>query len=82
MRILVVFMALVAQFCFGQTAPTHLMTDLLEHTDRVFMDGYPTNLTLQERGTAIERLQTAAIRNAKPVFGWVMNSDKPNTLQT
>ncbi|MDR1813248.1 MAG: alpha-L-rhamnosidase, partial [Tannerella sp.] len=39
-------------------------------------------LTLQERGTAIERLQTAAIRNAKPVFGWVMNSDKPNTLQT
>jgi hypothetical protein len=67
--------------CFAQT-PTHLTTDLLEHTDRVFLDGYPANLSLSELGTAIERYQLAEIRNPKPRLGWVVNSDRPNTLQT
>ncbi|MDR2858887.1 MAG: family 78 glycoside hydrolase catalytic domain, partial [Mediterranea sp.] len=62
--------------------PTHLTTDLLEHTDRVFLDGYPANISLAELGTAIERYQLAEIHSAQPMLGWVMNSDQPNTLQT
>jgi hypothetical protein len=69
------------RICFGQ-APTHLTTDLLEHTDRVFLDGYPAGVQLSELGTLVERYQTAAIRNPKPFLGWVVNSDRPNTLQT
>jgi hypothetical protein len=62
--------------------PSRLTTDLLEHTDRVFLDGYPANISLAELGTAIERYQLAEIRNATPSLGWVVNSSLPNTLQT
>ena len=71
----------VCYFITGQP-PTHLATDLLEHTDRVFFDGYPSDLSLSELGSTIERRQTAAIRSATPFLGWVVNSDRPNTLQT
>ncbi|MDR1581964.1 MAG: alpha-L-rhamnosidase [Prevotellaceae bacterium] len=63
-------------------APSRLTTDLLEHSDRVFLDGYPANISLSELGTAIERYQLAQIRNLKPYLGWAVNSDQPNTLQT
>ena len=67
---------------FAADPPTGLTTDLLEHTGRVFLDGYPANFSLEERHTAIERYQLAAIRSEKPFFGWVMSDSKPNTLQT
>jgi lysophospholipase L1-like esterase len=63
-------------------APSHLATDMLEHTDRVFLDGYPSNISLPELGTAIERYQLVEIRTPKPHLGWVVNSNRPNTLQT
>ena len=62
--------------------PTGLTTDLLEHTDRVFLDGYPANFSLAAIGSVIERFQIATIRNQRPWFGWIMNDTKPNTLQT
>ncbi|KAA6306678.1 hypothetical protein EZS27_041659, partial [termite gut metagenome] len=68
-------------FCFAQS-PTHLSTDLLEHTDRVFLDGYPSGIALTELGSTVERYQTVAIRNSKPCLGWIVNSNQPNTLQT
>ena len=69
-------------FSFSAEPPTGLATDLLEYTDRMFLDGYPANFSLEERGAAIERYQLAAIRSEKPYFGWIMNDAKPNTLQT
>ncbi|MDR0843788.1 MAG: alpha-L-rhamnosidase, partial [Tannerella sp.] len=79
-RITIVFL-FFAGLCTAQ-APSRLMTDLLEHTDRVFLDGYPANISLAELGTAVERSPLAEIRNPKPYLGWVINSDRPNTLQT
>ena len=67
---------------FAAEPPTCLTTDLLEHTDRVFLDGYPANFSLEQRHYAVERYQLAAIRREKPYFGWIMNDPKPNTLQT
>ena len=66
---------------FAADPPTGLTTDLLEHTNRVFLDGYLANFSIEERQAAIERYQVAAIRNSKPYFGWIMNDAKPNTLQ-
>ncbi|MDR1720274.1 MAG: family 78 glycoside hydrolase catalytic domain [Dysgonamonadaceae bacterium] len=68
-----------AFICFAQ--PTGLTTDLIEHTDRVFLDGYPSTVSLAELGRNIERWQVAEIRNPRPAFGWVMNSDLPDTRQ-
>ncbi|MDR1154970.1 MAG: family 78 glycoside hydrolase catalytic domain [Bacteroidales bacterium] len=67
---------------FAAEPPTGLTTDLLEHTDRVFLDGYPANFSLEERRAAIERYRLTAIRSAKPYLGWIMNDARPNTLQT
>jgi hypothetical protein len=71
--------------CSGQTqaqAPTRLTVDLLEHTDRVFLDGYPANISLAELSAVVERYQVTAVRRQKPYLGWVVGSNKPNTLQT
>lgn len=74
--------ALVITHSGNAQPPSHLTTDLLEHTDRVFLDGYLTTLSLPETRTAIERYQVPVIRNAQPYLGWVMNSEMPNTVQT
>ncbi len=62
--------------------PTCLTTDLLEHTDRVYVGGLPSTIGLADTGNAIEPWQSAAIRSANPWLGWVMNSTVPNTIQT
>ncbi len=73
-------------FCFstGKTAnaPTNLTTDLLEYTDRVFLNGYPTNISLSRLSETIEQYQIPVIRNNQPYFGWVVNDDKKNVIQT
>ena len=80
------FVILNSQFftlhLFAAEPPTGLTTDLLEHTDRVFLDGYPANFSLEERRVAIERYQLAAIRSERPYFGWIVNDAKSNALQT
>lgn len=67
-------------FCHAQP-PTHLTTELLEHTDRVYIDGYPATIQLSELNTAIERYQLAYIHNAYPYLGWVVNNSRPDTRQ-
>lgn len=63
-------------------APYGLMTDLLEKTDVVWRDGLPTQLQLDELGSAIERLQIAEIRSSRPYFSWIVPNDKKNARQT
>jgi hypothetical protein len=63
-------------------SPTHLTTDLIEHTDRIFLDGYPSSLSPAEVAAAVERCQAAEIRSPQPFFGWVVHGNRPNTLQT
>ena len=76
------FLTIIFSIRLGYSqAPSQLTTDLLEHTDRVFLDGYLTTLSLDELSTAIERCQLPYIRNAHPFLGWVVNSETPNTLQ-
>ena len=62
--------------------PTALTTDLLEHTDRVYVGGLPSTIDLADTGNAIEPWQCAAIRSTRPWLGWVVNSNAPNTMQT
>ena len=82
MKIYILFFSFFALHAFAADPPTGLTTDLLEHTDRVFLDGYPANFSLEECHAAIERFQLAAIHSERPYFGWIVNDSKPNTLQT
>ena len=58
--------------------PTGLMTDLIEHTDRVWINGYPTQMTLEEAARSIEPVQMALIYNRRPMFSWVLNDVRPD----
>ena len=62
--------------------PTCLTTDLLEHTDRVYIGGLPSTISLGDTRSVIEPWQSAAIRSVNPWLGWVVNSSIPNTIQT
>ena len=64
------------------TAPTGLLVDLLEKTDVVWRDGYPTQLTLADVPTAVERLQVAEIRSSRPAFSWVVPAPKRGAAQS
>ncbi|MBQ7813253.1 MAG: hypothetical protein IJ387_02000, partial [Thermoguttaceae bacterium] len=64
------------------TAPTKLLVDLLEKTDVVWRDGYPTQLTLADVPKAVERLQVAEIRSSRPAFSWVVPAPKRGAAQS
>ncbi len=64
------------------TAPTKLLVDLLEKTDVVWRDGYPTQLTLADVPKAVERLQIAEIRSSRPAFSWVVPASKRGAAQS
>lgn len=63
-------------------APTHLTTDLIEHTDAVMQDGYVSVMPLGRTASAIESYQIAKIRSKHPTLGWVVPGKQKNTLQT
>ena len=54
-------------------APTQLRVDLTIHPERVYKNGYPTNITLQSI-TAINSkfLQYSSINSSHPGFSWVV----------
>ena len=61
---------------------TRLTTDMIEHTDRVWLDGYPSTATLATTDSSNPHCQTAVICSSHPTLGWVMASDRPCTRQT
>lgn len=81
---------IVAVACVWQTGvraaddlkPYGLMTDLIEHTDRTWHNGYVTNMPLQAIDGAIETLQYAEIASARPSFGWIVPGASQGVKQT
>lgn len=72
----------IASVRADEKAPYGLMTDLLEKTDVVWRDGFPTQLQLDEMGNAVERLQIAEIRSSRPFFSWITPNEKRNMRQS
>jgi alpha-L-rhamnosidase len=72
-------------FCLNaySQSPSRLTTDLIEHTDKVYRQGYPTTLKLDGlRKSDAQCYQAATIRSEQPYFGWEVDGSQPNTLQT
>ncbi|RYG49425.1 MAG: alpha-L-rhamnosidase, partial [Chitinophagaceae bacterium] len=66
----------------AQQRPSGLLTDLLQGTDKVYVNGYPSNLRLGEIENAIEAVQFAEVRSARPSFSWIVPGDANGTMQT
>ncbi|MDO4159826.1 MAG: alpha-L-rhamnosidase C-terminal domain-containing protein [Prevotellaceae bacterium] len=80
-RIAIIAVIIMTANISNAQKPIRLTTDLIEHTDIVYVDGYPSTMTLDETKDAIENWQTALVRSEKPCFGWVMTSQENNTMQ-
>lgn len=85
-RSFIPIIACFAFFCNTYTiygsAPTRLTTDLIEHTDRVWIDGTLSQLSVDYPGKVIERAQFAAIASTHPRFGWQVNDQRNDVMQT
>lgn len=62
--------------------PSRLSVNFLEHSDRVFLNGYPVNTPLSQAVGRRENFQFAEIVQAKPFFGWIVPATGPGTVQT
>lgn len=62
--------------------PSGLLTDLMEHTDRTWINGFLSNIHIWETGDAIEPLEFVKIGSTYPSFSWIVAGEKQNTRQT
>lgn len=62
--------------------PTRLMTDLIEYTERVWTNGYPSQLSIDYVGKVIEPMQRVLIFTQQPQFGWQVNDTREDVIQT
>lgn len=67
---------------FSENRPTGLLTDLIKHTDKVYISGYPSTILLSDIDSAIEPLQYATILSTHPSFSWIVPGEKNGTMQT
>lgn len=62
--------------------PTGLLTDLLKYTDKVYINGYPSSVSLSDIDEAVEYIEYAKVLSAYPTFSWIVPGEKNATLQT
>ncbi|MDR2146954.1 MAG: family 78 glycoside hydrolase catalytic domain [Tannerella sp.] len=68
---------------FSQSAkPYGLMTDLLEHTDKTWKNGFITNIPVWQTDSTREQLQYAEIRSQYPSFSWIVQGEGLDIQQT
>lgn len=66
----------------AQDIPHGLLTDLIAHTDKVYINGYPSTLTLDNIEEAIEPVQYIEIQSSYPSFSWMVPGEENGTYQT
>lgn len=66
----------------GTLPPSQLTTDLMEHTDQVWINGYRSNVSLSQLDKLIDWFQVAEVGSKQPILGWVVNDTRTNVLQT
>ena len=72
---------IVSVNAFNNKKPTGLMTDLIEHTDRVYENGFLSSLPLKQIHETFNQIQYVEIGSAKPVFAWVVPFFEDGVMQ-
>ncbi len=65
-----------------KSQPNGLTVNFLSHAWQVYRNGYPVNTEMYQAVGRKENFQFAEIAQKKPFFGWIVNSDQNNTIQT
>ncbi len=89
LNIRIIFIFLISGFCSQvqsaipeKNQPSGLSVNFLTHAGQVLLNGYPTNTSLDQAVGRRENFQFTEIAQKKPFFGWIVNSDQNNTIQT
>jgi hypothetical protein len=80
--VLILIIVLLAFQSRSENRPTGLSINFLTHADQVFRNGYPVNTPLYQAINQRENFQFSEIAQKRPFFGWIVNSDQNNTVQT
>jgi len=62
--------------------PSDLRVDLLLNADKVWENGLPAGLSLQQAKQSSKTYQMARIANQNPYFSWVITDNSPGSFQT
>lgn len=62
--------------------PYCLLTDLIEHTDRTWQNGYLSNVPVWNMDPVIESFQYVQIASTHPSFSWIVPGEAEGTRQT
>ena len=73
---------LCIQAAFSADPPVRLATDLVEHTDRIYWNGYASNILPKDIKGVIENIQTVLIGTSNPSLSWVIPDGRPDIKQT
>ena len=60
----------------------NLSVNFLQNTDRVYHNGYPTSVLLEDIDKYGDNFNTVEIKTKQPHLGWMLKSGTNNTLQT
>lgn len=66
----------------SNNTPSGLTVNFLDHTSQVYQNGYPVNVPMEQAILQADKFQFAEIAQKQPFFGWIVNSEKNNTMQT
>jgi len=69
-------------FTQGPKVPSGLRCDLIEHSDRVFINGELSQISFDEVAEIVEASQLVLIESMQPVFSWIIEDNRNNTMQT
>ncbi|MDD4516705.1 alpha-L-rhamnosidase C-terminal domain-containing protein [Massilibacteroides sp.] len=78
---LILFFSFIICSQASNNKPTGLLTDLLEHTDVVYENGYLSNLPLYRIDETSNLIQYAEIASSKPSFSWIVPFNGEGTKQ-
>lgn len=79
------FLFVVCLNLYSQAAelkPFGLLTDLVEHTDKVWINGFLSNISIWETEDVIEPFEFVKICSSYPSFSWIVPGEKQNVRQT
>ena len=79
--VVTVFIMCCSMLCMADNKPSGLMTDLIEHTDYTWQNGYVSNVPVWRMEGAIENLQFVEIRSSFPSFSWIVPGTANGTYQ-
>ncbi|MDR0395037.1 MAG: family 78 glycoside hydrolase catalytic domain [Tannerella sp.] len=80
--IIIALSCLCAVSSAAENKPNGLLTDLIEHTDRTWRNGYLSNVPVWWVRGAVESLQYVEIGSSRPSFGWIVPGEAHATYQT